>query len=126
MQPFEQRHQFRSRGVIADPERQLLARRRLARQRAVMRLDQRAGMGQERRAVGGQPHRARRALDQPFADHALQPLQLHADGGLRGAERLGGAGKALQFGDQQEGLHGIDIQRAHVIINNGYHCYEQR
>jgi hypothetical protein len=32
----------------------------------------------------------------------------------------------LQFGDQQERLNGVDIQRAHVIINNGYHCYEQR
>ena len=39
-----------------------------------------------------------------FSEHGLQPLQLHADGGLRGAQRLGGAGKALQFGDQQEGL----------------------
>ena len=91
-----------------------------------MRLDQRAGVRQERRAVGGQPHRARRALDQAFAEHGLQPLQFQADGGLRGAERFGGAGKALQFGDQQEGLHGIDIQRGHVIITNGYHCYEQR
>jgi hypothetical protein len=32
----------------------------------------------------------------------------------------------LQFGDQQERLHRIDIQRAHIIINNSYHCYEQR
>ena len=80
----------------------------------------------ERHAVGGQPHRPRRAFDQPLAGHGFQPLQLHADGGLRRAKGLGGAGKALQFGDQQEGLHGIDIQGAHVIINNRYHCYEQR
>jgi len=86
-----------------------------------MRLDQRACMMQERRAVGGQSDRARRTFDQPFSQHRLQPLQLHADGGLGGAERFGGAGEALQFGDQQEGLHGIDIQRAHVIITNGYH-----
>jgi hypothetical protein len=91
-----------------------------------MGLDQRAGVGQERSTGGGQRDRPRRALDQPLADHALQPLQLHADGRLRGAERLGGAGKTLQFGDQQERLHGIDIQRAHVIINICYHCYEQR
>jgi hypothetical protein len=43
---------------------------------------------------------------------------------LRGTQRLGGPGEALQIGGQQEGLHGIDIQRAHVIINNRYHCYE--
>ena len=91
-----------------------------------MRLDQQAAIGQERCAVGSQRDRPRRALDQPLADHALQPLQFHADGGLRGAERLGGAGKALQFGDQQERLNGIDIQRAHLIINNSYHCYDQR
>ena len=78
-------------------------------------------MMQERRAIGGQSHCARRALDQPFSQHRFQPLQFHADGRLGGAERLGGAGEALQFGDQQEGLHGIDIQRAHVIITNGYH-----
>ena len=124
MQPFEQRHQFRSRGVIGYPERQLLARGRLARQRAVVGFHQRPAVGQERCTLGGQRDRPRRALDQPLADHALQPLQLHADGGLGGAERLGGAGKALQFGDQQERLHRIDIQRGHVIINNGYHCYE--
>ena len=116
VQPFEQRHQFRPRGVIGDPERQLLARGRLARQRAVMGFHQRAGVEQERRALGGQRDRPRRALDQPLAEHALQPLQLHADGRLRRAQRLGGAGKALQFGDQQERLHGIDIQRAHAII----------
>ena len=92
-----------------------------------MRLDQCAGVWQERGALGGQRDRPRRALDQPLADHALQPLQLHADGGLRGAKRLGGAGEALQFGDQQECLNSVDIQRAHVIIiNNGYHCYEWR
>jgi hypothetical protein len=110
VQPFEERHQFRSRGVIADPERQLPPRRAVARQCAVVRFHQRAGMGQERRALGRQSHRARRALDQPLADHALQPLQLHADGGLRGAERLGGPGKAVQLGDPQERLHRIDIQ----------------
>ncbi len=91
-----------------------------------MRLDQGAGVGQERRTLGGQRHRPRRTLDQPLAQHALQPLQLHADGGLRRAERLGGAGEALQFGDQQERLHRVDIECAHVIINNSYHCYQYR
>jgi hypothetical protein len=57
-----------------------------------MRLDQRACMMQERRAIGGQSHCARRALDQPFSQHRFQPLQFHADGRLGGAERLGGAG----------------------------------
>ena len=81
---------------------------------------------QERGAVGGQSDRARRAFDQPPADHGLQPLQFQTDRCLGGAEGFGRAGKTLQFGDQQEGLHGIDVEGAHVIINNRYHCYEQR
>ena len=91
-----------------------------------MRFEQCAGVRQECCALGGQSHRARRALDQTLADHGLKPLQLHADGGLRLAQRFGGAGEALQLGDQQEGLHRVDVQRAHVIINIGYHCYEER
>ena len=91
-----------------------------------MRFDQRAGVGQERRAVGGQSDRARRAFDQPLADHSLQSLQFEADRGLGGAERFGRAGETLQFGDQQEGLHGIDVESAHGIINIRYHCYEYR
>ena len=98
--------------MIADAERQLLDDApALGDKCAVMRLDQRAGGDEERGAVGGQPYRARRAFDQPLAQGALQPLQLHADRGLGVAERFGGAGEAFQFGDQQEGLHGRDIQR---------------
>ena len=79
-----------------------------------MGLDQRAGGAEEGGAVGGKPHRARRAFDQSLAKQRFQPLQLHADRGLRFAERFGGAGEALQFGDQQEGVHGRDIE-------GGYH-----
>ena len=126
MQPLQQRHQFRAGGVIADAERQLLPRRLFPRERAVMRFHQDPRMMQKRRAVGGQADRARRALDQPLGENAFQPLQLQADRGLRRPQRLGGAREAMQFGDQQEGLHGVDIERAHGVITIGYHCYKQR
>ena len=120
MKFFQERHQFGAGGVIADAERQLLPERRLARQRAVMRLHQRACMLGERRAVGGQFHRTRRALHEPLADHRLESLQLHAHGRLGGAERLGGAGEAVEVGYQQKRLHRRDIERVHFIITYRY------
>ena len=112
VQPLEQGHQFRTRGMIADAERQLLPRRRArpTSARSCASINARA-LSRNARTVGGQPDRARRAFDQPLADHGFQPLQLHADRSLRGAERLGGAGEALQFGHQQEGLHRGDVER---------------
>jgi hypothetical protein len=70
-----------------------------------MRRHQSARVFEKHSTLGGQANRTRRTFDQPFADHGFQPLQLHADRGLRRAQRLGGAGKTLQFGDQHEGLH---------------------
>ena len=70
-----------------------------------MRLDQRPRPIGKRRTLGGQLDRARRAFHEPLAKHGLEPLQLHDDRGLRGAGRFGGARKASQFRDQQEGLH---------------------
>ena len=57
-------------------------------------------MMQERRAVGSETHRARRALDQPLAKHALQPLQLHGLG--RNVEEMGKqpADLAIQHADE--------------------------
>src|SRR5262249_52891353 len=59
-------------------------------------------------------HQTRRALDQTISDPLLQTLQLHADRGLGGAQRLRGAGKALELGDGHESLHGFDIEDGHV------------
>jgi hypothetical protein len=70
-----------------------------------VRLDQGPRPIGKRSALGGQLDRTRGAFDEPLLEHGLEPLQLHADCGLGGAERLGGAGKAPQFRDQQEGLH---------------------
>jgi len=70
---------------------------------------------QERGAVGGQPHRPRRALDQPLAEHGLKPLQLHADRGLRGAERLGGAGKTCSSATRRKAC---TVSMSSVVIDD--------
>ncbi|MEY9396445.1 hypothetical protein ABIF79_002820 [Bradyrhizobium japonicum] len=110
MQAFEQRHQLGARGMVGDTKRERVRGRGLARQRTVMRLHKRAGAIEERCAVGGEPDRPRRALDEPFTQQCLQPLKLQADGGLRRAERFGGTRKTLEVGDQQEGLDGGDVE----------------
>ncbi len=110
MQAFEQRYQFRARGVVGDAERERLRGRCFSRQRAVMRLHQRASTIEERCAVSGEPHRAGRALDQAFSQQRLQPLQFQADSRLRRAKRFGSTRKALEVGDQQEGLDGGDVE----------------
>jgi hypothetical protein len=55
---------------------------------------------------------ARRALDEPHAQPRLQPLELEAHRGLRGAQGVGGAGEAAQFGDADEGLDGVEVEGA--------------
>ena len=44
------------------------------------------------------------------AELFLEPPQLHADGRLGAAERLGRECEALQIGDHHEDPHGIDIE----------------
>ena len=75
-----------------------------------MRFHQCACVLKKRHAISGQPDRTGRALDKPLADDAFQPLQLQADGGLGGSERLGRTGKALQLGHQQEGLNRRNVE----------------
>ena len=76
-----------------------------------MRLDQRAGAGEERGAVGGEPDRARRALDAGACQAALSSrcsfmLTAACVVPSASAARV----KLCEVGDQQEGLHGRDIE----------------
>ena len=79
-----------------------------------------AGMILKRCAVCREADRAGRAFDQPLLERRLQPLQLHADAGLRRSKDFRGAGEALQVGHQQEGLYCWDVQRGHFIIMYRY------
>ncbi|VWB12479.1 hypothetical protein BST28156_00423 [Burkholderia stagnalis] len=78
-----------------------------------MRVQQRAGGGQEHLAVGREFHDARRACEQRLAEVGFQPLQLQADGRLRGAERVGRAREAGEIGDQHERPHRIEVKDFH-------------
>jgi hypothetical protein len=60
------------------------------------------------------PWADRRSFDQLLAEPIFQPPQRHADGTLRGAERLGRARETLEIGNCHERLDGIDIQRGHA------------
>ncbi|CAM2157255.1 hypothetical protein PT2222_30371 [Paraburkholderia tropica] len=82
-------------------------------ERALVRAQQIARGTQERVTVGREPHHARRAFEQLAAQMAFEPLELEAHGGLRGVERVGRAREAAQFGDQNEGAHGVEIERFH-------------
>ena len=99
--------------VVADADREaaLLGRERA--DRRLMRGDQIARGGQEDVAVGREPHEARRAVDQAAAELLLEPLDLQADRRLRRVHRLGGAGEALEVGDQDEGLDGFEVEGGH-------------
>ena len=78
-----------------------------------MRIQQIARGAEKRVAVDGKPHDARRALQQLLAQMGFQPLQLQADGRLRGVERVGGARETAQIGDQHEGPNRIEIENFH-------------
>ena len=51
--------------------------------------------------------------EQRLAEVGLEPLQLQADGRLRGAERIGGAREAGEIGDQHERTDSIEIKDFH-------------
>ncbi len=78
-----------------------------------MRVEQFARGRQEGLAVDGEPHHARRSLQQGAAQVRLEALDLEADGRLRGVERVGGARETGQLGDQHEGADGIEIEWFH-------------
>ena len=70
---------------------------------------------QECRTARRKADQPRRALDQSFTQPILQSLQLHADGGLRGVERLGRAREALEIGHQNKGLYRFNVQGRHIV-----------
>ncbi|VWB99787.1 hypothetical protein BTE28158_04781 [Burkholderia territorii] len=101
------------RDVLADTERQTMRAGRNRAERVIVRVEQRAGGGQEVLAVGGQLDDARRAREQRLAQVRFEPLQLQADGRLRDAERVGGAREAREIGDQHERPHRIEVEDFH-------------
>ncbi|VWD05317.1 hypothetical protein BCO18430_06479 [Burkholderia contaminans] len=113
MQAREHGRQVGHGDVLADAERQPMRAGRDRTQRMIVRIEQRAGGRQEILTVGGQLDDTRRAREQRLAEVGLQPLQLQADGRLRGAERIGGTREAGEIGDQHERADGIEIKDFH-------------
>ena len=66
------------------------------------------GVGKAAVAVFGQLHHMGGSLQQLDAQAALQRLQAAADGGLAGAQLLGGGRQAAGFDDADKGLHQLD------------------
>lgn len=83
-----------------------------------MRGKEFAGGRQKHRTLRRQPHGPGRTLKQPLAQPVFQPLQLDADGTLRGSQSFGSAGEALQIGNGDKSLDGIHIQRAQINNSN--------
>ena len=108
-------------GVVADADREPALRHRGASNRSIMHDQQLAGAIEEGGAFGGQPHQARRALDQPCREPRLQALEFQADGRLGRAGGLCGAGEALQIRDQHERAHSVDVEGGRSIITDYHH-----
>ncbi|VWB13125.1 hypothetical protein BPS26883_00453 [Burkholderia pseudomultivorans] len=113
MQTRQHGRQVRHRDMLADAERQPVRAGRDRAERAIVRIEQRAGGRQEAFAVGRQFDDARRAREQRLAEMGFEPFQLEAHRRLRGAERVGGAREAGEIGDQHEGPHRIEIENFH-------------
>ena len=118
--PGDQRREIETGGVIGKADGEPPFRRFAAREGAIMRRQEFACADEERRAVAGQPHRARRALDEAQPQPCFQPLELEADRRLRGAFGLRGAGEARQLGDQREGAYGVDVEGGRMMLHR-YH-----
>ncbi|VWB88397.1 hypothetical protein BCO37747_02892 [Burkholderia contaminans] len=113
MQAREHGRQVGHGDVLADAERQPMRAGRDRTERMIVRIEQGAGGRQEILAVGGQLDDAWRTREQRLAEVGLEPLQLQADGRLRGAERIGGAREAGEIGDQHERTDSIEIKDFH-------------
>ena len=75
-----------------------------------------AGALQIARAGIGQRHRPRGPLQQPRAETVLQRRDQPRHARWRQAEFSRGRGEALQVGDGDKGLHGVDTVHAHYFI----------
>ncbi|MCY1244700.1 hypothetical protein D9M72_577920 [compost metagenome] len=108
----DQRGQLRSRHVVADADGQSLAGAGKGRQRAIVDRQEFPGMSEEGGTARRQLHVPGCALQKPAAQPVFQAFQFQADSCLRGLHDFRGAREAAQLGDANEGLNGVEIQRA--------------
>lgn len=108
----DQRGQLRAGHMVADADGQALPRFDRQGERALMRRHEFPGVFEKTGAARRQLHVAGRALDQPETEPVFEPLELQADRGLRHAQRIRCQREAAQLGDADEGLDGVQVQRA--------------
>ena len=114
--------------MVADAQRQALTAAGEGRQRAVVGLQQFAGMRQEHGTQGGELHMAGRALQQALSQPRLQALEPEADGRLRGLQGFSRMREAAEFGDADEGPDGVEIEgrlhhfRSLFLISKSMSC----
>lgn len=67
-------------------------------------------MDQQARALHGQHHAPPRPRQEWLPDQILQPLHLHAQGGLAAADPAGGAAERAGLRDAREAAQQIDVE----------------
>jgi hypothetical protein len=69
------------------------------------------GVAQQQLALGGGGHAAAGAMQQPLADHVLQPADLRAKRRLRAARHFGCAAQAAVSADRDKGAEqgGVEV-----------------
>ena len=74
-----------------------------ARDEAIVEVQHMPGVGEQRLALGGQPHAARRAVEQASAQRLLEALDLQAERRLAAKQHIRRAREAADFGHRREG-----------------------
>jgi hypothetical protein len=89
-------------------------------ERAIVYLQEFAGVLEKGYALRRKLHGPRRPLDEPAAKPFFEALQLQADRGLRRPHGFSRAREATKLGDSYESLDGIQVE-GRSIISSAYH-----
>jgi hypothetical protein len=98
--------------VVADAESKPLPRSGKFGKRAIVCLEELAGVLEEGRAARRKLHAPGRPLDEPAAEPLFEPLQLQADRGLRRLHDFRRAREAVELGDADKSPNGIQVEGA--------------
>lgn len=108
----DQRGKFRSRNMVADADGEALAGSGKCGERAIVNLQEFAGVREKGCALGGKLHVPWRAFNESTTESVFQPLQLQTHTGLRRLKRLGRTCEAAKLRDANERLNDIHVKGA--------------
>jgi 4-oxalocrotonate tautomerase len=98
--------------MVADADGEALPGSGKYGERAIVYLQEFAGVFEEGCARRRKLHVPGRSLDEPAAEPLFEPLQLQADRSLRRSHGFSRAREAVELGDAHESLHGIQVEGA--------------